>query len=986
MHLEGVITFYDPSEHELFIQDETGGIYINTTRSYPLHLGDLLDVKGRTDSSYRTEVADGAVLTVVGHGKVLHPPLVSYPDLIAGRSDCRLIRVRGLVRAANIERHVNAPSAYLDLLTQGGRVEVFLANGAGFAPESMLDSEVEITGVSGSLFDAKNQTTGAILYAAQASSIRVLRKAPHAVDQLSLTPIDNVFETRYVSDTSSRVRVRGTITYYKKGQSAVLQNNSKSIFVQTRQTNALAVGDVVDAYGFGSGNEYAPSLRDALLVKTGATQLLAPRAVSYAEAFSGLYSDNLISLSGILISQLRRDGSEVLVLDVDGHLVTGYLDGGLGSKPIPVGSRVNVVGICRVTVGGPWLAAYSFHLDMRSEADIHVLEAPSWWTVTHLVPLLGLLALVSVVTAIWALILRRRNLRQTGRIQRSMRVAHERSRILEQVSSNASPGAVLSQISAAVGLLMPEFDCSYSLATEDQTGRFEQAVPEQAWREGELRTYLKDTEGHDVGLIVVTPPDGHLMTADEVELVNSLTELSNLAVRQSLLYKGLLHHSTHDALTDLPNRRLCELNLCSAIEWAAAQGSKLAVIYIDIDKFKEVNDRFGHKAGDTYLITISQRLARTIRPSDTLARIGGDEFLIIVPLHEQMDDPSALSSRFAGCFSEPFLLEGEQIKGSASFGLAVYPDDGKTSEDLKRHADYAMYLAKRSLSDGHDRDELSVMVPSELEAALQREEFSLVYQPQFSVAGRLTGLEVLLRLNDSILGIIRPDAFIAVAERSGIICDIGEWVLRKALSDAVRWGLDKGKHVLLAVNISMRQLERSGFAKTALESLAVAGFPADRLELELVERSIITTSVQVKHELEELRAAGVRVALDDFGTGESCLSILHTLPVDTIKIDRSFILAMDSEPKVLPIIQAISYIARSLGKRIVAEGLEHVGPVAELIAMGPVEFQGYLFGRPLPAQDVDDHIGHWRADVAMPKEFGEYKVRLPLKADHPRSR
>ena len=202
-----------------------------------------------------------------------------------------------------------------------------------------------------------------------------------------------------------------------------------------------------------------------------------------------------------------------------------------------------------------------------------------------------------------------------------------------------------------------------------------------------------------------------------------------------------------------------------------------------------------------------------------------------------------------------------------------------------------------------------------------------------------------------------------------MICEIGEWVLKTALLDAVRWGLDKGNHVLVAVNVSMRQIEQPGFAQRVLACLKETSFPAERLELELVERSLISKSDALGHELETLRAAGVRLSLDDFGTGESCLSMLHNLPVDTIKIDRSFISAMDRETKVLPIIQAISFIARSLGKRIVAEGIEHVGPVPALLRMGPLEFQGYLLGRPMPAHEIDLLMDGWRADVSMPCAF-----------------
>jgi diguanylate cyclase (GGDEF)-like protein len=966
VHLIGTVTFYDFSEQELFIQDGTGGIYVNTDRRYPIRVGDLLEVTGSTDSSYRTEVASGSALRVLGRGKTYPVPRYDFSDLIVGRGDCRLVRIRGRVRAANIEQHVNTPTAHMDVVMPTGRVDVFLAVPEGFHPEAMLDAEVEITGVSGGLFDAKNQLTGAALYAQDTKFIRILQKPRITADRLPMTEIDDVFQSRFVTDDSSRVRVHGTVTYYKKGDSAVLESNGKSIFVQTRQTGDLEVGDVVDAFGFGSSNEYAPSLRDAYIVTTGGFERIAPRPVTYAEALSGLHSDNLISLTGILISQLHRDASDVLVVEVDGHLVTGYVQS--VSHPIvhPLGSLISIAGICRISPGGPWRAPYAFHLDMQSEADVHILAAPSWWTVAHLVELLSLVALLALGTAIWALALRRRNVRQTVRIQRSMTVAQERSRILEHISSNTSPNIVLSEICNSVRQLLPDFDCVYFLEGAEKP----LSTMPSASNGNAIKMMLTGPDGREIGEIAVTPPNEHELATDQLEILTSLTELSTLAVRQSLLYEGLLHHSTHDPLTDLPNRRLCENRLNAALEQASQLGSRLAVIYVDVNRFKQVNDKYGHKTGDLYLRLIGQRLLTQIRPTDTLARIGGDEFLIIVPLSANAESHELLAARLRACFDQPFPIDDGQIEGSASFGVAIYPDDGTTAEDLKRNADYAMYLAKRSAGDlTRPEGDLAVITPGELKTALHRDQFSVVYQPQFSADGRLTGLETLLRLQDPILGTLTPDAFISVAERSGIICDIGEWVLRRALRDAVHWRLHEGKHILVAVNISMRQIEHPGFAKLVLDCLQEAAFPADRLELELVERSMVSTCQEVSRELEQLRSAGVRLSLDDFGIGESCLSMLHTLPVDTIKIDRSFISAMDHEPRVLPIIQAIIFIARSLGKRIVAEGLEYVRCVPDLIKMGPIEFQGYLLGRPVPSQEIDLLIAGWRAGITMPREF-----------------
>ena len=538
------------------------------------------------------------------------------------------------------------------------------------------------------------------------------------------------------------------------------------------------------------------------------------------------------------------------------------------------------------------------------------------------------------------------------------------------ISSNQTPDRVLSEVCRSVMTLLPGAECSYYLQpSRGDAGDLpiERALPVATPL---FEMALTGPEDEILGSIVVSALNPSFSVADQQEVYSIVHELATLAIRQSLLYQGLLHHSTHDPLTELPNRRLCDSKLCTALEEAALQGGQLAVIYIDVNRFKQVNDKYGHKGGDTYLKHISARLLSQIRPSDTLARIGGDEFLVIAPLGGGFDQTAAITARLQACFDAPFSVEGEYIDGSASFGIAVYPQHGVTAEALKRNADHAMYLAKRNAPGRADLPtDIAIVTPDELSAALQKSLFRLAYQPQFSARGRLTGLEVLLRLEDPILGTLSPDAFISVAERSDVILDIGTWVLRQALQDAMRWQLHKGDGISVAINVSVRQITGPDFASSVLACLEEFHFPAERLEIELVERSLLAGGGEVPHQLQRLHEAGVRISLDDFGTGQSCLSILHKLPIDTIKLDRSFILAMEDEPKVLPIIQAIVFMATSLGKRIVAEGIEHVGPVPTLLGMADMDFQGYLLSRPIPAHEVDRLIESWRSGIAMPAAF-----------------
>ena len=992
-HLVGTVTYYDPLDNVMFLQDASGGVFIGTDHPYPVHNGDLIDVEGGTLPGYRTEVAPGATIRVLGRGPKPIPHPSNYPELATGNEDSQLVVLTGKVRSADTEQHENASYVHLDVGMDGEEVEVYLDSSAGFDPSSVIGATIEVTAVAGGVFDAKSQLTGIVLYASDASDIRRLGTAEKQNEQLPLTEIDKIFEAQRIDDTSPRVRVRGTVTYYRKGDSVVLQRDGKSVYAQTRDTSDIAIGDVVDIYGIPTNREYAPSLRQAYIVKTGGFEQIDARTVSYADALSGLYSDNLISLTGILVSQLHDISSDTLVLNIDGHLVNGSLMGTaplLGTAtvaqtaPLPtfnLGSRVRITGICRIVPGGPWRAPVLFHLEMRSASDAQLLSEPSWWTVRHLVELLSALLVLAFAIAIWAMQLRNRVSQQTERINRSMVVAGERSKILERISSNQSLEAILSEICQSIMALLPGFTCSFSLDYENEPGKTDGKRPGAAAENTYFEMALADDNGESVGKIVVSGPRNLNAVDDQTEVYGTFAELATLAVERSQLHQQLVRHSTHDPLTELPNRRLCESRLQAALDEAKRLECQLAVIYIDVNRFKHVNDRYGHKAGDLYLKQISARLQSHMRSGDTLARIGGDEFLVIAPITAHSAAAPALLRRLQGCFDEQFALEDQRIDGSASFGLAIYPEDGMTAEELKRNADQAMYLAKRKAAGapGPSQD-ISITTPDELELALKLDHFRLAYQPQFSAWGRLTGLEALIRLEDPILGTLTPDAFISVAERNDVIIKIGEWVLRRAVQDAIRWGLNSGEPMVIVVNVSVRQLEQHNFAEMVLSCLREYDFPTDRLEVEITERTFISDGDEVLRQLQRLRELGVRISLDDFGTGQSSLSMLHKLPIDTIKLDRSFIGAVDEDPKVWPIIKAISSMAGSMGKRIVAEGIEHVGPVPTLLKMGTMEFQGYLLSRPVPAEKLDELIQQWRLGIEMPDAFRKVPSdrRMPL--------
>ena len=700
VHLSGTITYYDPSDGVMFFQDASGGVYINTSKIYPVRTGDAVTLDGFTHASFRTEIATDPVIMVVGRGKQYPALELGYSGMAAGVGDCLLVKFRGVVRAQDVEMHQVSflahptPSVHLDVAMAGGEVEVYLDPSFGANPKSLMDATVEMTAVAGGAFDAKNQLTGIMLYIPSIDSIKVLKQPATKLEDLTLTDIDDVFPSRKVDDTSSRLRVRGTVTFYKKGDSAVLEHQGKSIYVQTRQTSDLAIGDVVDAFGFASDREYAPSLVEASIVKTGYSETLTPQPVTYAQAYSGLFSDNLISMTGKLVSRLQGVGIDTLVIDVDGHLVSATLDRNGKISTLFPGSTVKVTGICRIVAGGPFRDPALFRIEMRSGADALLVAQPSWWTVRHLLELLAVFLVVAILIAGWALLLRQRLVVQTNRIQRSMTIARERSRILEKINSSPTPDALLATICDTVTSLLPGVECCY-LFEESGRDRPAEAVGQRDRSKQIYRMDLQGAEGETLGWIMVLELDGYVPSPDRHEVFEMLSETAKLGINQMLLHRALVHHSTHDALTELPNRRLCDRRFEDALEDARIKGSKVAVIYIDVDHFKEVNDQHGHRVGDLYLQQISARLLAAKRQGDTLARIGGDEFLLIMPSSSSYENAEAVLSRLENCFEHPFSIEGRLIAGSASLGFARYPDNGHTMEALKLHADHQMYASKR---------------------------------------------------------------------------------------------------------------------------------------------------------------------------------------------------------------------------------------------------------------------------------------------------
>ncbi|MDE2441138.1 MAG: EAL domain-containing protein, partial [Betaproteobacteria bacterium] len=422
--------------------------------------------------------------------------------------------------------------------------------------------------------------------------------------------------------------------------------------------------------------------------------------------------------------------------------------------------------------------------------------------------------------------------------------------------------------------------------------------------------------------------------------------------------------ATHDPLTGLPNRNLLEDRLEQAVQLALRQANKVALAFVDLDNFKVINDSLGHAAGDELLIEIAHRLRHALRGVDTIARYGGDEFVLIIGEQVSSDDTQHLLDRVLTTIQAPLMLEGHELRINCSIGVSVYPDDAQDLDGLLRVADVAMYHAKKSGKGQYHfytRDLNQIVqdrfvLESALQRAIEHNELTVVYQPKTDAKGRVRGFEALVRWNSAGQGLVTPDRFIPLAEETGQILAIGEQVLYTACRTAANWPLVDGQALGIAVNLSARQLKEPGLPAMVADALAVSGLPPECLELEITESMIMGDVEHTIRALKSIKALGVRIAVDDFGTGYSSLSYLQRLPIDTLKIDRSFVSACDRGGKAMAIPHAIIFLGKTLNLHIVAEGVETAAERDVLAVCGCNEFQGYFFARPMQAAAIADYL------------------------------
>ena len=694
---QATVTYYRGYETTLVVQDGDAGIYVHALRDAKLVPGDRVLIKGTTRPSFNPYIESSSI-TLLRHGLQLKPLPSNFDQMIRAQADCQLVIVSGMVHAADMVLTSDVRSIYLQLLTDGGYIVVTVDSDDASVLEGLLDAEVLVTGVASEEFDSKRQVTGIRIHVQTFAGIQVLKRAADSPWTLPVTSMERVLAVYHMTDSTLRVRVHGIITYYAPGSVVVLQDGDKSIWIATRTNIPLRIGDAADATGFPDAyngfltlehGEIRDSLIQAPITPLPATwQILSPAGIDS----SGHHFD-LVSIEGKVVSQVRAATQYEYVLTADGKVFSAFLrrsENQVSDGPqIPVGSRIRVTGICIRENSNPYIPQVPFNILMRSFGDIEVIKGPSLLNIRNLTLIVVLLLAILALVGGWGWNLERNVRRQTAALAALER---QRSRILVDINGSRPLAEILEKIVGMVSAMLDGATCWCELADGTTVGK-----PPQEPRSLEIvRVKIDARSGPALGALLAafgpqSPPAAH-----RTEALADGVRLAALAIETRRLYSDLRHRSEFDLLTEIPNRFAMEKRMDILIEEARQNSGIFGLIYIDLDQFKPINDRYGHHIGDLYLQEVAVRMKRQLRGGDMLARLGGDEFAALVSVVRSRADVEEAAHRLERCFDTPFAVEEHSLWGEASIGIALYPEDGLTKDSLLNAADAAMYEVKNS--------------------------------------------------------------------------------------------------------------------------------------------------------------------------------------------------------------------------------------------------------------------------------------------------
>lgn len=572
-----------------------------------------------------------------------------------------------------------------------------------------------------------------------------------------------------------------------------------------------------------------------------------------------------------------------------------------------------------------------------------------------------------------------------------LRRANENLKLVEKIIENTAEGIIVTDLEGKIVkvnrgfLTMTEFSEAEVLGENPRilkSGRHDSSFYKTMWEEllvkgcwsGEIWNRRKDGAIYPKWLTINTIKNNDDNPLYYIGLLTDITKLKDVENK-------LNHMAYYDHLTGLPNRTLFYENLVQSIKFNKRYKSNLAVFFLDLDRFKNINDTLGHTFGDEFLIIIAQRLKERIRESDTVCRVGGDEFLVILDKFKNIDDVILVAKDILKLIEKPIVLGDKNIICSASLGISIFPEDDESADGLIRKADSAMYLAKDSgkgnykffSQDMEDANNIKLDLEIKLRKALEEERFELFYQPQINIEKHIKGefaiigCEALIRWRKEDGSLIYPDVFIPIAEETRMIIPIGKWVIEEACRTASKW-YKEGLPIRVSVNVSSIQFEDPNFLDYLNKALELSGLPPQLLHLELTESMLLGNIENTVSLLNSIKDRGILFSIDDFGTGYSSLSYIKELPASNLKIDKAFVYKMENSYQDSALVQVIISIAKTFGMNSLAEGVETKSHMEKLYEMGCEEIQGYFISKPLPQVDFEKFVGHSSKELTMEKE------------------
>jgi diguanylate cyclase (GGDEF)-like protein len=706
---EATVTYYRPGNRDLFMQDEDAGVFVHSPLRLNLVPGDRVRVQGTTHGSFRPYVESRNV-TLLGHGALPKPIHASFAEMIRGATDCRLVTVRARIRSADLVPGSNSlePATYLQMTVDGEPVDANVDSGDEKPVQGLLDAEVEISGAVSGHFDNKMQLTGILFHVQSLADVKILKQAHTDPWSLPVTSMDSVMTGFRVRDLGERMRIHGIITYYQPGSALVLQAGSKSLWIATQTYQPLKTGDVADAIGFPDVQNGFLNLTHSEIRDTGQEAAIVPALFSWRDLALGgnkgrSHIFDLVSIEGKVVAEVRQATQDEYVLETGGHLFSAILRHPrttseaplLPMKQVPEGSAVRVIGVCMLSDSNPFNGDVPFNILMRSADDIVVIARPSMLNVGNLIKIVSLLLIVVAASSTWVWQLRRKVRRQTAelatRIEAEAILERKRSGILEDINAARPLDEILLEITELVAFRLSGAQCWCEVGDGLKYGDSPETVNDLNVMCQEILS--RSGPLHGMLFAAIDPEAPSSIHAKEALSMGAW--LATLAIETCGLYSDLVHRSEFDLLTDLYNRFSLERRLSALIEDARRKSASFGLIYVDLDDFKQVNDQFGHQVGDQYLQEAASRMKRQLRPTDLAARIGGDEFAVLLPNVHTHGEVEEVALRLERCFDPQFKLDSHVLQGSASLGTAFFPEDGATKDSLLSAADAAMYVNKK---------------------------------------------------------------------------------------------------------------------------------------------------------------------------------------------------------------------------------------------------------------------------------------------------